>query len=167
MDSPLGDPPVDATLEQAARHLADGSDLLAAVAAVRRDGGVALALGDTPLRHLFKPEVAQLEALGNTADDWSRVRVAEGFHPRRVRNCEFRGDVVLGQFRQRVALADGVEVVAGLANSTVADSVIGHDALVRDVRLLANTVVGPGAVVVDCGRVTCAAGAAFGNGARV
>lgn len=158
---------MDETLEAKVRRLAAGSDLIRTVAAVRADGGVAYALGDAPLRALFKPEVELLESLGNSARDWTRVRVADGFNPRRVRHCEFHGDVVLGRFTRYVALAGGLEVVAGLSNSTVADSVIGHNALVRDVRLLANTVVGEEAVLVDCGRVTCAPGATFGNGLRV
>src|SRR5881394_1981570 len=144
------------TLEAIVRRLAAESELVQAVAAVRRDGGIAFALGETPLRSLFKPEIAQLEALGNTAEDWSRVRVAAGFNPRRVRNCEFRGDVALGEFKRRVQLADRTEVVAGLSDSTLADCVVGHDAVVRDVRLLAHHVVAAGAVVADCGRVTCA-----------
>ncbi|MBN9520036.1 DUF4954 family protein [bacterium] len=158
---------MDETLEAKVRRLAAGSDLIRTVAAVRADGGVAYALGDAALRHLFKPEIDLLESLGNSARDWTRVRVADGFNPRRVRNCEFHGDVVLGRFTRYVALAGGLEVVAGLSNSTVADSVIGHNALVRDVRLLANYVVGEEAVLVDCGRVTCAPGATFGNGLRV
>jgi hypothetical protein len=158
---------MDEALEAQVRRLAAGSDLLGTVAAVRRDGGVAFALGGAALRTLYKPEIDLLEDLGSTARDWSRVLVADGFNPRRVRTCEFHGDVVLGRFTQYVPLADGLEVIAGLSNSTVADCVIGHNALVRDVRLLANYVVGEGAILVDCGRVTCAAGTTFGNGARV
>jgi carbonic anhydrase/acetyltransferase-like protein (isoleucine patch superfamily) len=158
---------VDETLETKVRRLAAESALVQTLAGVRRDGGVAYAVGDAPLRRLSRPEIEQLETFGNTCRDWSRVRVADGFNPRRVRNCEFQGDVVLGRFTRRVPLADGVEVTAGLSYSTVADSVIGHNALVRDVRLLANCVVGEEAVLANCGRVTCGAGATFGNGARV
>lgn len=154
-------------LETRVRRLADASELLRAVASVQADGGLNFALGEVPLRGLQKPEVAELEARGCTAEDWSRVRVAVGFNPRRVRGCEFHGDVVLGRFRQRVQLADGVEVIAGLSNSTLVDCVIGDDAVVKDVRLLANYVVGPEAVVADCGRVTCSPGTTFGNGTRV
>lgn len=154
-------------LETRVRRLADSSELLRAVASVRADGGLNFALGEVPLRGLQKPEIAELEARGCAAEDWSRVRVAVGFNPRRVRACEFRGDVVLGRFRQRVQLADGVEVIAGVANSTLVDCVVGDDAVVKDVRLLANYVIGPEAVVADCGRVTCAAGTTFGNGTRV
>jgi NDP-sugar pyrophosphorylase family protein len=154
-------------LESKARRLAAGSELLRAVASVREDGGLRFALGDASLRRLHRPEIDLLESLGSTARDWSRVRVADGFNPRRVRNCEFHGDVALGRFTRYVELADGVEVVAGLSGCTVADCVVGHNALVRDVRLLAHYVVGEGAVLADCGRVTCSAGTTFGNGARV
>src|SRR5262249_3817499 len=43
-------------------------------------------------------------------------------------------------------------------------AVVGHGALLRDVRLLANYVVGPDAVLLDCGQVTCDPGTTFGNG---
>lgn len=154
------------TLESRLRQLIQSSDLLRMISEVRLDGGQRLALPGAQLRNLFKPEIAMLEQLGSTAEDWSRVKVAERFNPRRVRNCEFRGDVVLGEFKQRVRLADGVEVISGLSNCTIVDSVIGNDALVKDVRLLANIVVAEGAIVADCGRITCAPGATFGNGTR-
>lgn len=157
----------DETLESKVARLAAESELVQAVESVRRDGGLELALGGTPLRQLHRSEIARLEALGNSAQDWFRVRVAVDFSPGRVRNCEFRGSVVLGRFEGVAEIAEGVEVDTGLANSTLSDCVIGDNAVVRDVRLLANYVVGPGAVVADCGRVTCSAGATFGNGERV
>ncbi len=143
------------------------SEFLLSISSVREDGGLTLALRSSPLRPLFKLEIAQLSTQGNTAEDWSRVRVVDGFNPRRVRNCDFRGEVILGEFEKRVLLTDGVEVFAGVSNSTLVNCVIGHNALVRDVRLLANYVIAADAVVADCGRVTCSAGATFGNGARV
>jgi hypothetical protein len=143
------------------------SEFLADLASVRRDGGLALALGEARLRALAAEEVAALERLGNTAEDWSRVRVAEGFDWRRVRSSSFHGDVVLGAFRGRCRVAEGVELPAGVHDSTVADCVIGNDALVRGVKLLAHYVVGAAAVVLDCGSVTCAGPAAFGNGAAL
>lgn len=155
------------TLEGRVRSLAADSELVRTAESVRADGGIALALGGTPLRALFKSEIAQLEALGNRAQDWFRVRVAEGFSPRRVRNCEFRGSVVLGAFDEAAELAGGVEAETGLSHSTLVNCVIGNNATVRDVRLLANTVVCERAVVADCGRITCSPGATFGNGTCV
>jgi hypothetical protein len=154
------------TLEARLRQLMESSDLIRTLSDARVDGGQKYALGGSPLRQLFKPEIAMMEEQGSTAEDWSRVRVAERFNARRVRNCEFRGNVILGEFKQRVRLAEGVEVISGLANSTIVDCVIGNDALIKDVRLLANYVVAEGAIVVDCGRVVCSASASFGNGTR-
>lgn len=149
------------------REAARNSELLRAVAAVREDGGLAYALGECRLRRLYPEEISRLESQGNTAEDWSRVRVADGFDFRRVRGCAFYGAVVIGRFAGRTPLAPGLELPAGLYDSTLADCVIGHDALVRDVRLLANYVLAATAVVLDCGEVSCEAGTAFGNGAFV
>src|SRR5437763_9730974 len=158
-------PNLDGLLGKVRAALA-GSELLRDVAAVRADGGRALALGGSPVRPLTDEEVDRLERLGNAAEDWSKVLVAEGFDPSRVRRSEFRGEVVLGRFAGK-ARVGGLGLPAGVVNSTVVDAVVGHDALVRDVRLLANYAVGPGAVLLDCGRVDCDAGTTFGNGAAL
>lgn len=155
-----------ATTEHLLARLRDAlatSALLRAVASVRRDGGRGLALEDTPLRPLSLEEVARLEKQGSSAGDWARVLVAEGFDPSRVRNVEFQGDVILGRFAGSVGLG-GRQLPTGVFNSTLIDSVVGHEALVRDVRLLAGYVVGPGAILFDCGRVVCDSATTFGNG---
>jgi hypothetical protein len=157
---------IDPTLARVLTARAD-SGFLRAVASVRRDGGLALALGQSRLRRLYAEEIVRLEGLGNTSEDWSRVRVGEGFDWRRVQHSSFHGDVVLGRFACRVALAEGLELPAGVYHSTLSDCIIGDDALVRDVKLLANYVLGPGVVLVNCGRITCDRGTSFGNGAAV
>jgi hypothetical protein len=155
-------PPADelAAVKQALAR----SELLRAAGSVRRDGGLELALGSPNVRPLRREEVARLEVQGNTADDWARVKVADGFEPRAVQQSCFHGDVVLGRFTRHVAVADGLLLPAGVYRSTVANSVVGNDALVRDVKLLHNHVVGPGALVFACGSLTCDGQSAFGNG---
>jgi hypothetical protein len=141
------------------------SELLQAVAGIRRDGGRSFALGEAPVRPLTPEEVAGLERQGNSCPDWSGVRVADGFDWRAVRGSRFHGDVLLGRFDRPVRVAGGVSLPSGVVNSTVVNSAVGHDALVQDVRLLANYVVGPEALLFDCGTVSCGGAAAFGNGA--
>jgi NDP-sugar pyrophosphorylase family protein len=155
------------SLADSVRRLSSDSAFLKHVAALSTDGGVEFALGSLALRGLYKSEIETLESMGSTARDWSLVRVAEGFNARRVRDCEFHGRVVLGVFNKYVTLADGVEVIAGLSRSTLADCVVGHNSLIRNVGLLANTVIGSEALVIDCGRITCRPCAAFGNGRRL
>jgi hypothetical protein len=140
------------------------SQWLGAVASVRRDRGRTLALGEVPLRPLRRDEITGLEQLGNTAEDWARLRVAEGFDWRCIRQSSFHGDVFLGRFTRLVPVAEGLDLPSGISHATVANCVIGHDALVRDVKLLVNYVVGEAAVLLDCGSVTCDPQTTFGNG---
>jgi hypothetical protein len=158
-------PPAPADPVAKVRAALTASELLQTVAGVRRDGGRSFALGDVPVRPLIPEEVAGLERQGNSCPDWSGVRVAEGFDWRAVRGSRFHGEVVLGRFDGAVLLEKGVTLPSGVVNSTVVNSVIGHDALVQDVRLLANYVVGPHALLFDCGSVSCGGATAFGNGA--
>ncbi len=144
---------------QAAQH----SELLRAVLSVRQDGGCAFALGEQIPRPLTSAEITQLEQQGNTAEDWERIRVVEGFDPRRVRNSHFYGEVTLGRFLGTVRVG-GVDLPAGIFNSTLAGCVVGHNSLVREVRLLANHVLGEGVVLLDCGQIACEGATNFGNG---
>lgn len=139
-------------------------EFLRSVRSVRHDGGLELALGGEPVRPLTEVEIRELIAGGNTSDGWHRVRVADGFRTGRVRQSEFRGDVVLGRFEGTVRLPGGVDVPAGVFRSTVVNCAIGHDALVRNVGLLSGYVLGERAVVTDCGRVVGDGPTTFGNG---
>ena len=53
---------------------------------------------------------------------------------------------------------------SGVYGSTISDCVIASDALVQNVSLLARTVVGPEAIVMSCGTVTCTGETTFGAG---
>ncbi|AXA37378.1 MAG: DUF4954 family protein [Candidatus Hydrogenedentota bacterium] len=116
-----------------------------------------------------QPEIQkQLEAAGCWAADWSRVRVAEGFNPKRVAAVKFFGDVYLGKFQADEIEADkGVKFPAGVYHSVVCDSVISDDALIHNVGVLSNYVVGPKAVVMNCKTVSATPGTAFGNGVEM
>jgi len=138
------------------------SELVQAVQRVK-----ALAPAGKPVSE--QPEIQkQLEAAGCWAADWSRVRVAEGFNPKRVAAVKFFGDVYLGKFQAEEIEADkGVKFPAGVYHSVVCDSVISDDALVHNVGVLSNYVVGPKAVVMNCKTVSATAGTAFGNGVEM
>jgi hypothetical protein len=139
------------------------SSFLRVIKGVQHDKGLRLALGDSKIRGLSLFEVAWLERLGNEADDWSRVRVAEGFNPDRVRRCRFYGNVTLGQFSGKIPVSGGLALPAGLHSSTVVNCVVGHGALIHEVQLLSNWVIGPKALLFDCGAITCNPDTAFGN----
>src|SRR5262245_42355911 len=101
------------------------AEFLRTLRSVRQDGGLALALAGEPVRPLREIEIRELVANGNTSDGWHRIRVAEGFRTGRVRQSDFRGDVVLGRFEGTARLPGGAELPSGVFRSTVADCVIG------------------------------------------
>ncbi len=140
------------------------SELLRAVRAVALDFGRSFVLGDSTLRPLTGNEIAELERGGNHCDDWGQIHVADRFDPRRVRHSSFHGTVLLGQFIGKVRVEGGLELPTGIYNSTVADCVIGPEALVRDVRLLARYAVRHCAVLWNCGSIACTSRTTFGNG---
>jgi hypothetical protein len=143
------------------------SELVQAVGQLRADGGLSFALGSTRLRSLSAEEIRGLESLGNCAEDWSRVGVAENFDWTRVRHSEFQGSVILGRFSGHRAVEEGSDLPCGLFYSTLANCIIGHDVLIRDVKFLANYIVGPEAVMFDCGSITSASRTTFGNGIAI
>lgn len=107
----------------------------------------------------------QLEANGCWSPDWSRVFVADGFRPRHAHSAKFFGDVYLGAFGNEPLEANkGVRLSPGVYNCVIMDSVVGDDALVYNVGVLSNYMVGPKAVVMNCDTVSHEAGSAFGNG---
>jgi Domain of unknown function (DUF4954) len=152
----------DGVINKLRRAIAQ-SEFVQTVTAARRDGGRTLALGETPLRSLFRHEIAQLEHQGNSSPDWSRVLVVDGFDWRRIQRSSFHGDVILGRFTRQLRMADGLHLPAGIYGSTLANCVLGHDVLIRDVKLLAGYIVCPDAILVDCSSVLCDGQTTFGN----
>ncbi len=138
------------------------SELLQAVERVKK-----LAPQGKPVSE--NPELQkQLEAAGCWAADWSKVRVAEGFNPKRVAAVKFFGDVYLGKFTENALEADkGVTFPAGVYHSVLCDCVVEDDALIHNVGVLSNYVVGPRAIVMNCKTVSATAGTAFGNGVEM
>jgi NDP-sugar pyrophosphorylase family protein len=144
-----------------------GSGFLQTVQSLRSDSRHTLALGDSPVRSLQTHEIAGLERQGNSSPDWSRIRVTNGFDWRRCRHSSFHGDVILGNLTGTVTLGDGVVLPSGIERSTLIDCVVGHEACIRDARLVHNCVIGASCIVQDCGSITCEGPTTFGNGARL
>ena len=139
------------------------SELVRAVSAIRKEGAAVYVLGAVKPTSLSKATIAELEANGNVAEDWNKVNVVPDFDPSRVRNVCFFGNVVLGKLDGKVQVEDGVELLAGIYNSTVVNCCIGNNVLISDVKLLANYVVKEGAVLLNDGTICTKPGATFGN----
>ncbi|MDR1415376.1 MAG: DUF4954 family protein [Odoribacteraceae bacterium] len=119
-------------------------------------------------RHLTPSEVAALTAQGVSCDDWTRLRVKEGFITGSVRDASFSGDVYLGIFRRPVTFAGNFVRRAGIYNATVHNCIIEDDAYIYQVKnYIANYRVCR-EVVIECVDTLAVNGTTrFGNGTRV
>ena len=91
----------------------------------------------TAMRTLTATEIAALQVLGNSAEEWSQIRVAEDFRPEQLLRSHFEG---------RVEIASGARVI----RSRVRNYRIGEGSLVESVTAL-----------------ECRHRSAFGNGVGV
>uniref|UniRef100_M4BIJ5 DUF4954 domain-containing protein n=2 Tax=Hyaloperonospora arabidopsidis (strain Emoy2) TaxID=559515 RepID=M4BIJ5_HYAAE len=107
---------------------------------------------------LTDAEIRALEANGNSAEDWKKVRKTTknaSLQTSRIRQCAFYGKVVLGSFSSAVTHnVDGVPFPCGVYNSVLSHVVVLDDALVKDTLVLRNVLVDARASVIKCGSVT-------------
>lgn len=89
------------------------------------------------------------------ADDWSNVCKTEDapLATAQIRDCCFRGRVVLGRFSAMDHDVDGVPFSSGLYRTALCNAVVLDDALVRNTLAIRDALVGPRATIVQCGSV--------------
>jgi hypothetical protein len=116
-----------------------------------------------PVRPLTLDEIQDLEQHGCECEDWSLLRVAEGFRTGRVRHVCFRGKVILGRFYGSVQIGGSSERV-GLEYTTIEESWIEDGVVIRETSLISHMHIGDGAAILGCGRITHTPGSAFGVG---
>lgn len=112
-------------------------------------------------------QIARLRAQGCESSDWSQVLVAEGFDAAAVSHTRFEGRCVLGRFSASHELAPGVRLPSAIYNATLVSCEVGDDALIRDVGLLANYWIAPGAAIVSVGEMIASPNSTFGNGTEI
>ena len=119
-------------------------------------------------RDLTTEEIAILEKAGNSAEDWRRVRVADGFDPSRVRESSFSGDCSLGVFNGSFALPGGVVKPAGIYRATLHNVTVGDNSRLSNIRsYIANYDIGPDVLVANVDKVYMDGMSSFGNGVEV
>ena len=118
-------------------------------------------------RELTEEQIKILQNQGCSAQDWSLVKVADGFNPTRVRGTQFFGRVHIGRFTGNVKFAGGLEKPSGIYNATIADCSIGNDARISNIGVhIANYDIGSGACIENVGTMATRPGASFGNGIK-
>lgn len=118
-------------------------------------------------RNLTTEEIKSLETNGCIADDWTHVRVKDGFIPENVRRVYFHGKNRLGIFKGKVEIENGVEKPSGLFNSFIRECTIGDNVYISDVRTLSGYQVENNAVIENVGSLVVSGETSFGNGTLI
>jgi len=116
-------------------------------------------------RQLRPEERDHMTGQGCGCDDWSNVRVAEGFDCEKVRSTYFSGQVRLGVFEKKVSFAGGVEKSAGISNARIHNCTIGDNVFINQVtNYIANYVIEDEAVIDNIDLLVVDGASCFGNG---
>ncbi|MCX7919209.1 MAG: DUF4954 family protein [bacterium] len=134
------------------------SELIANVAKLKEQTGG---------NHLTAAQITKLKKNGNFAEDWEKIKVADGFDPDRVRNSMFYGEVYIGKFDENISVETGIELPSGIYNSTIVNTIIGDNALIYSVKLLANYWIQEKAVISNVGELATRKATSFGNGVEL
>lgn len=119
-------------------------------------------------RKLTQQEIAQLEAQGCSAENWTEVEVAEAFEAQYVRNTRFSGHNRLGVFRREIDLPGGLKVHAGIYNATLHNCEVGDDAHLYNIHnYIANYRIGRETCIENVNAILVDGKTTFGNGVRV
>jgi len=99
------------------------------------------------MRNLNNNEISVLQGNGCTAEDWSKITVADGFEPTYIRGVDFYGEVTLGVYETEMEVSEGFRIHTGIRNSTLRNCIIGNNCLIDNV-----------------GRINTTPNASFGEG---
>lgn len=145
----------------ALRRLVRGSALLETAAEGREPSPLGW-----KIRPLTAPETLQLERQGCWCQDWTRVRVQEGFETSAVRNATFEGDILLARFSGTVMLPGHVSLPTGIRHAHLRDVVVGNSCL-HDVGLVARQVIHDAAALFRVGSLVASGTSSFATGHAV
>ncbi|HQU57192.1 MAG TPA: DUF4954 family protein, partial [Chitinophagaceae bacterium] len=115
-------------------------------------------------RQLTATEIKQLKKNDNTADDWNKILVTDGFNPQLVRNCSFYGLVRIGRLESYYVEFNNLNLPVGLYNSTIISSDIGNNVAIDDVAYLSHYIIGDECILVNINELATTNHAKFGNG---
>ena len=119
-------------------------------------------------RSLTSAEIAQLEAPGCKATDWTEIEVAEGFDARFVRHSNFSGHNRLGVFGKEIELPGGIKVHTGIYNTMLHNCEVGDDAHLYNIHnYIANYTIGAHTCIENVNAILVDGKTTFGNGVRV
>jgi len=119
-------------------------------------------------RNLTFSETDTLKHNGCSCEDWSRVKVKDGFNPDCCKNVIFSGDITLGVYNEEVIDESGVKIPGGILNARLHNCSIGSNVIINNIGdYIANYVIEDKVIIRNCGRIHTEGITSFGNGTPV
>jgi len=119
-------------------------------------------------RNLTFSETDTLKHNGCSCDDWSRVRVKDGFNPACCNNVIFSGDINLGVYNEPFIDESGVTIPSGILNARLHNCTIGSNVIINNIGdYIANYIIEDKVIIKNCSRIHTEGITSFGNGISV
>ncbi|MDR1097377.1 MAG: DUF4954 family protein [Tannerella sp.] len=119
-------------------------------------------------RNMTSSEIDILQKNGCLCEDWSKVKVKDGFVAEHIRNTSFSGEVFLGVFSRKITFAGGIVRYSGIYNATIHHCVIDDDVYINQIKnYMANYTVGKNVLIESVDSLVVEEKSCFGNGTHV
>lgn len=115
-------------------------------------------------RQLTKAEIKTLQQNNNTADDWTKLLVADPFNSNLVKNCNFFGLNRIGKLENVFLEYHDIRLQVGLYNSTIVSCDFGDNVAINNVNYMSHYIAGNEVIIVNVNELAASDHAKFGNG---
>jgi hypothetical protein len=117
---------------------------------------------------LSADQISQLTDQGCSCDDWSKVKVVQGFNTKAIKSTHFSGQIRLGLFEKQVSFLGDVKKPAGINNTTIHNCIIGNNVYINQVKnYIANYIIEDDSVIDNINMLAVEGESPFGNGTEV
>lgn len=119
-------------------------------------------------RKLREEEIEQLIEQRCSAEDWSRIKVAQDFEPVYISDVNFSGDIVLESFEESFSLPGGIKKHSGIRKATLHNVYVGKDTCIENVNnCIANYIIGQNCFIENVDIMLTDGKSSFGNGVEI
>ena len=115
-------------------------------------------------RQLTRSEIKALQQNNNTADDWSKLLVADPFNHNLVKNCNFFGLNRIGKLENVFLEYHDIRLQVGLYNSTIVSCDFGDNVAINNVNYMSHYIAGNEVIIVNVNELATSDHSKFGNG---
>ena len=116
-------------------------------------------------RFLTRDEIDVLEKNACQAENWTRVRVTEGFHPDYMHRVMLYGDIAIGALDRQIEVSKGFYKHTGIYNATLRNVQVGDNCLIENIgNYINNYIIGDNCYISNLSTMETTDEGTFGEG---